>query len=54
MRNNSVKLYFEFRPVVQEEIFKKLFYLELLQPVCSAEQNHCAILVEGITRNISV
>ena len=35
------KNYFEFGPVVQEEItFERFFYLELWQPSCSVEQNH--------------
>ena len=40
---------FEFGPVVQEEMqFNNISYLELWQPLCSVERNHCAILVEGI------
>ena len=40
MRNNFVN-YFEFGPVVQEEMpFKDISYLELWWPFCSAEQNH--------------
>ena len=32
--------YFEFRPVVQEEVwFKDIYYLELLWPFCLVEQN---------------
>ena len=34
--------------------FKGISYLELWQPLCSAEWNHCAVLVEGIMRNNSV
>ena len=38
MRNNSVKLFFKFRPVVKEEMpFKDISYLELWQLICSAE-----------------
>ena len=45
MRNISVK-YFEFGPVVQEKMsFKDISYLPFFI---------CAILVEGIMRNISV
>ena len=39
MKNNSVN-YFEFGPVVQEQLFKDISYLEFLQPFCSAERNH--------------
>ena len=40
MRNNSLEKN-EFGPVVQEEMsFKYISVLELLQPICSAEQNH--------------
>ena len=38
-RYNSVKL-FEFGPVFQEMPFKNISYLELWQPLCSAERNH--------------
>ena len=38
--------YFEFRPVVKEEMsFKDISYLELWHPFCSAEQNHLCNLV---------
>ena len=40
MRNNPVK-YFEFEPVIQEEILLKgISYLELWQPFCSAQRTH--------------
>ena len=40
MWNNSV-IFFKFGPVVQEEMsLKDISYLELWQPLCSAEQNH--------------
>ena len=33
--------YFDFRPVVQEEMpFKDISYIELWQPFCSVEGNH--------------
>ena len=54
MRNNSVKL-FEFEPVGQEKIsLKDISSLELWQPFCFVEWNHCAILVEGIMKKNSV
>ena len=31
---------------------KDISYLELWQPFCSAERNHCAILVEGIMEKL--
>ena len=34
--------------------FKDISYLEHWQPFPSAEQNHCAIFVQGIMRNNSV
>ena len=38
---NMILNYFEFGPVVQEEMkFKGISYLELWQPVCSAEHKH--------------
>ena len=40
MRNDFVKIDFEFGSVVQEEMFKHFSYLELWRPFCSAEQNH--------------
>ena len=40
--------YFEFEPVVQEEMpFKDIPYLEVWQPLC-------VILIEGIMRNNSM
>ena len=54
MRNNSVKLYFEFEPVVQEMSFEDSSYLEFWWLFSSAERTICAISVEGITRNNSV
>ena len=36
--------------IPEEMSFKDISYLELWQPFCSAEQNHLAILVEGINR----
>ena len=35
-------------------MFKEISYLELWQPFCSESRTICAILVEGIIRNISV
>ena len=47
--------YFEFRPVVQEEMpFKGISYLELGQPFCSAERMHLSNFGKGIKRNNSV
>ena len=47
--------YFEFDAVVQEEIcFKDISYLELWPTLCWRSGTICAILVEGIMRNISV
>ena len=41
--------------MVQEQTsLKYIFYLELWQQFCLAEQNHLYNLVEGIMRNISV
>ena len=38
---NMILNYFEFGPVVQEEMtFKGISYLELWQPVCSAERKN--------------
>ena len=34
--------------------FKDFSYLELWWLLCSAERNHCAVLEQGIMRNISV
>ena len=40
--------YSEFGPVIQEEIsFKGFSYLELCQPLCSAEQNHLCNFSRG-------
>ena len=47
MRNDSVKLLFEFGPVVQEMLFKDISYLELWWPFCSAEQNHFCYFSRG-------
>ena len=42
----------KFGPVVQGEMsFKDVFYLELLQPLCSVDLTINAILEEGIMRN---
>ena len=39
-KNNSV-IFFKFGPVIQEEILvKDISYLELWQPLCSAEWNN--------------
>ena len=43
--------YFEFGPVVFEEMVIRYFYFK---PFCSVECNHWAILLEGIMKNISV
>ena len=41
--------------MVQKEMsFKDISYLELWQPLCSADKKYCAILAEGIMRNDSV
>ena len=46
-RKHHEEHYFEFGPVVQEEMsLKGISYLELWRPFCSAERNTCAILVE--------
>ena len=48
MWNNSVKLFFKFESVVQEEMpFKDISYLELWWPLCLAERNHLCIYVSG-------
>ena len=48
-------IFFEFGPVVREKMqFKDMFYLELRQPLCWWSGTICAILIEGITINISV
>ena len=53
MRNNSVN-YFEFGPVVQEEM-SNISYLELWHTLCSVEQSHlCIFFVVGIIRSSSV
>ena len=47
-RNNSVIFFFQFGPVVQEEMpFKGISYLELWLPFCSAEPNHLCNLGRG-------
>ena len=53
MRTISVKL-FDFGPVVQEISFEDISYLELCQPLFLWSKTICAILVEGMVRNISV
>ena len=41
MRNNSVKYYFKFGPLAQEEMpFNNISYLELWHSFCSEEGNH--------------
>ena len=50
-----VRNYFEFGPVVQEEIsFKGISYLVHRQPFVQQSATICAILVEVIIRNNSV
>ena len=39
MRNNSVKLFFNLEQLFRRCLLK-IFYLELLSPSCSVEQNH--------------
>ena len=40
-RGTTLGSYFEFGPVVQEEMpFKGISYLKLWQPFCSVERNH--------------
>ena len=47
--------YFEFGPVVQEEMsFKDIYYLELWWPFVQRSRNICEILVDGVMRNNSV
>ena len=46
--------YFEFEPVVQEILFKDISYLELCQPLFQGSKTICAIVLDGIMRNISV
>ena len=46
--------YFDIGPVIQEISFADISYLELCQPFFWQSKTICAILVEGIMRNISV
>ena len=39
-RNNSVKLFIIWTSVSGGDVFKDISYLELWQPLCSAEWNH--------------
>ena len=45
---------FEFEPVVQEITYEDSSYLKLCQPLFRRSKIICAIVVEGILRNISV
>ena len=45
---------FDFGPEVQEISFEDIAYLELCQPLFWLSKTICAILVEGIMRNIFV
>ena len=53
MGNIHVKLY-EIWTSGSGDVLKDISYMELWQPFCSVEQNHCAISVECIMRNDSV
>ena len=53
IRTISAK-FFDFGPVIQEEMFKDICYLQLWQSLCSAEWNHLCNFLEGIIRNFSV
>ena len=44
----------KFGPVVQEISFEDISYLKLCQPLFRQSKTTCAILVEGIMKNISV
>ena len=55
MKSNSVKLFFEFGPVVhQEMLFKDISYLGSGDPFVQWSRTICEILVKGIMRNNSV
>ena len=52
---NFGKEHYESGPVVQEEMpFKDISYLELWQPFVCPSGTNCAIMLEGLMRNISV
>ena len=46
-----VKLYGIWTSGSEGDSVKRHSYLELWQPLCSADRNHRAILIEGIMRN---
>ena len=54
-RSISVKLFFEFGPVIQKEMpFKDISYLQLWWPSCLRERIHFCTLLEGTKRIIKL